>query len=214
MLGRGEFGTAANYGLGCFRARREDSQHVQPMTLDLDKTDLARLEAAMETDKGTLVIRFYPDVAPGHVRNFCDLAQKGFYDGTAFHRVIKNFMIQGGCPNTKAGAKGIPGTGGPGHKVRAEFNDKPHKRGVLSMARSADPNSAGSQFFVVHADHATHLDRNYTAFGEVKTGLEVLDAIATVECGFSASGERSQPKQRIGIKTVRVYEAPGESSPS
>jgi peptidyl-prolyl cis-trans isomerase B (cyclophilin B) len=185
------------------------------MALDLDKTDLGRLEAAVDTDKGTLVIRFYPDVAPGHVRNFCDLAQKGFYDGTAFHRVIKNFMVQGGCPNTKTGAKGIPGTGGPGWKIKCETVGNPHqhKLGALSMAH-AGKDTGGSQFFVVHADHAPHLDRNYTAFGEVKAGLEVLDAIATVDCGFSASGERSQPKQRIGIKTVRVYEAPAEASPS
>lgn len=183
------------------------------MTIDLDKADLSRLEAAVDTDKGTLVVRFYADVAPGHVRNFCDLAQKGFYDGCAFHRVIKNFMVQGGCPNTKPGAKGVPGTGGPGHKVKAEFNDKPHKRGVLSMARSADPNSAGSQFFFVHADHATHLDRSYTAFGELKDGLDVLDAMATVECDFGSGGERSTPKQRIGIKSVKVYEAEAEANP-
>ncbi len=176
------------------------------MTIDLDSADLTRLEAAVETDKGTMVFRFYPDVAEGHVRNFCALAQKGFYDGTAFHRIIRNFMVQGGCPNTKAGAKGVPGTGGPGHKVRAEFNDKPHTRGVLSMARSADPNSAGSQFFIVHAEHATHLDRNYTAFGEIAEGLDVLDAIASTECEFSPSGERSSPRQRIGLRTVKVRE--------
>ncbi|HLU39453.1 MAG TPA: peptidylprolyl isomerase [Planctomycetota bacterium] len=181
------------------------------MTIDLDTVDLSRLEAALETDKGTLKVRFYPDVAPAHVRNFCSLALQGFYDDTAFHRVIRNFMIQGGCPNTKPGAKGIPGTGGPGHRVQAEFNDKPHKRGVLSMARSADPNSAGSQFFIVHADHAEHLDRNYTAFGEVTEGLDVVDAIASVECVFSPNGERSQPKQRVGLKTVRIYEVPAEA---
>lgn len=182
------------------------------MAIDFNTVDLSRLEATLDTDKGKLVVRFYADVAPGHVRNFCELAQKGFYDGTAFHRVIKNFMVQGGCPNTKVGAKGVPGTGGPGHKVRAEFNDKPHKRGVLSMARSQDPNSAGSQFFVVHAEHATHLDRSYTAFGEVREGLDVLDAIATVECAFSPGGERSQPKQRIGLNSVKVTEVPAEAN--
>ncbi len=182
------------------------------MAIDFNTIDLSRLEASLATDKGTLVVRFYADVAPGHVRNFCELAQKGFYDDTAFHRVIKNFMIQGGCPNTKLGAKGVPGTGGPGHKVRAEFNDKPHKRGVFSMARSQDPDSAGSQFFVVHAEHAPHLDRSYTAFGELKEGLDVLDAIATVECAFSGSGERSEPKHRIGLKSVKVYQVAAEAS--
>lgn len=181
------------------------------MTIDLDSVDLSRLQATIDTDKGSMVVGFYADAAPGHVRNFCDLAQKGFYDGCAFHRVIKNFMIQSGCPNTKPGAKGIPGTGGPGHRVKAEFNDKPHKRGVLSMARSADPNSAGSQFFIVHADHAPHLDRNYTAFGEVKEGLDVVDAIATAECDFGSGGERSAPKQRIGIKSVRLQEVAAEA---
>jgi len=182
------------------------------MTIDLDRVDLSRLEATVNTDKGRMTVRFYADVAPGHVRNFCDLAQKGFYDGCAFHRVIKNFMVQSGCPNTKPGAKGIPGTGGPGHKVKAEFNDRPHKRGVLSMARSADPNSAGSQFFIVHAVHAQHLDREYTAFGEVTDGLDVLDAIATVECDFGSGGERSAPKQRIGINSVAVREVDGEAT--
>lgn len=186
------------------------------MTVNLDTADLTRLEAALETDKGTMVVRFYPDVASGHVRNFCQLAQKGFYDGTAFHRIIRNFMVQGGCPHTKAGASGVPGTGGPGHKVKAEFNDKPHTRGVLSMARSADPNSAGSQFFIVHAEHAPHLDRNYTAFGEVADGLDVLDAIASTECEFSASGERSKPNQRIALKsvTVREFEGTPEAGPA
>jgi peptidyl-prolyl cis-trans isomerase B (cyclophilin B) len=173
---------------------------------DLETTDLNTLEAVLHTSMGDLVVTFFPDKAPLHVKNFLGLAQKGFYDGTAFHRIIRNFMIQGGCPNTRAGATGMPGTGGPGTRVVAEFNDTPHTRGVLSMARSRDPNSAGSQFFVVHADHAPHLDGQYTAFGKVEDGLDVLDEIASVECSFGAGGEKSTPRQRIELKSVSVRE--------
>src|SRR6202789_3855925 len=109
--------------------------------------------AIINTTEGDMVIEFWPDVAPGHVENFKKLAQKGFYDGTAFHRVIKGFMIQGGDPLTKDDAKEDSwGTGGPGYQIKAEFNDKAHTRGVLSMARSQNPNSAGSQFFICPAD--------------------------------------------------------------
>ena len=123
------------------------------------------------------MVEFWPDVAPNHVRNFLKLAQSGFYDGTAFHRVIKNFMIQGGCPNTKEGATGEPGTGDPGYRIPAEFNDVKHVRGILSMARSSDPNSAGCQFFVMHGE-APGLNGQYTAFGQLESGLETLDKIA------------------------------------
>jgi peptidyl-prolyl cis-trans isomerase B (cyclophilin B) len=172
--------------------------------IDLDKTDHATLEAAMLTSKGTMVVTFFPDKAPKHVANFLTLAQKGFYDGVAFHRVIRNFMVQFGCPNTKAGATGQPGTGGPGHRVQAEFNDIPHTRGILSMARTADPNSAGSQFFIVHAEHARHLDGQYTVFGKVEDGLEVLDEIAGLECAFGPGGERSTPKQRVEVQSIEI----------
>ena len=97
---------------------------------------------------GDIVLKFFPDVAPGHVKNFTDLAKKGFYNGTTFHRVIPGFMIQGGDPNSKNPDRSMHGMGGPGHKVKAEFNSKPHKRGIVSMARSNDPDSAGSQFFI------------------------------------------------------------------
>ncbi len=175
--------------------------------IDFDTVDLAALEATMETDKGTMVIGFYPEKAPGHVRNFAKLAQEGFYDGLAFHRVIKGFMIQGGCPHTRKGATGHPGTGGPGYQIGAEFSDLPHERGVLSMARSSDPNSAGSQFFVVHGEHVRSLDGQYTVFGHVKEGLDVLDEIAGVDVTFNG-GEESKPKERVGIErvTVRVVE--------
>ena len=105
-------------------------------------------QAVIKTAYGDMTIAFWPDVAPKTVENFKKLARDGFYDGTAFHRIIKGFMIQGGCPNTKEGATGIPGTGDPGYKVKAEFNAKPHVRGVISMARSSNPDSAGCQFFI------------------------------------------------------------------
>ena len=129
---------------------------------------------------GDIVLRFYPDVAPNHVKNFETLAKKGFYDRTKFHRVIPGFMIQGGDPNSKKPDRSMHGMGGPGHHVAAEFNSKPHKRGVLSMARSNDPNSAGSQFFICVAD-ANFLDWKYTAFGEVVSGMEVADKIVNVK---------------------------------
>lgn len=133
----------------------------------------------VETDHGTFELELWNDVAPGHAENFLKLANKGFYDGLAFHRIIPGFVIQGGCP---AG----DGTGGPGWRVRAEFNDRRHVKGVLSMARSAHPDSAGSQFFICLGD-APHLDGNYTAFGRVTKGLEVVDRIAAVQTG---SGDR------------------------
>jgi len=135
--------------------------------------------AELHTSKGVMTLGFLPEVAPGHVKNFRELAAKGFYDGTRFHRVIKGFMIQGGDPLTKDLAqKGRWGMGDPGYKIKAEFNATRHVRGILSAARSQDPDSAGSQFFICH-DTAPHLDRQYTAFGELLTGYDVLDAIAT-----------------------------------
>jgi len=134
--------------------------------------------AVLETSKGDIVLRFFPDVAPRHVLNFKKLAKEGFYNGTKFHRVIPGFMIQGGDPNTKQNNESSWGTGGPGYKVNAEFSKKPHVRGTLSMARSADPNSAGSQFFICHA-RASNLDGQYTVFGETVVGLDVVDKIAT-----------------------------------
>lgn len=159
--------------------------------------------AVIKTSYGDMTVAFWPAVAPKTVENFKKLAREGFYDGTAFHRIIKGFMIQGGCPNTKEGAKGIPGTGDPGWKVKAEFNEKPHVRGVLSMARSSHPDSAGSQFFICHGD-ARFLDRQYTAFGEVVQGLDVLDQIAGVPCTGS---ERSTPIERIAVESVRLVPA-------
>jgi peptidyl-prolyl cis-trans isomerase B (cyclophilin B) len=173
--------------------------------IDLETTDPAAIEAALVTSKGTMVVTFFADKAPNHVRNFLRLSQQGFYDGLAFHRVIRNFMVQGGCPNTRQGASGQPGTGRPpGEPLRAEFNDTKHVRGILSMARGRDANSAGSQFFFVHGAHAAHLDGQYTAFGRIEEGLEVLDGIAAVDCDFGPNGERSVPLQRIEIERIEL----------
>lgn len=129
---------------------------------------------------GDIVLKFFPDVAPGHVKNFTDLAKKGFYNGTTFHRVIPGFMIQGGDPNSKNPDRSMHGMGGPGHKVKAEFNSKPHKRGIVSMARSNDPDSAGSQFFICVAD-ANFLDWQYTVFAEVVSGMDVADKVVNMK---------------------------------
>jgi peptidyl-prolyl cis-trans isomerase B (cyclophilin B) len=161
--------------------------------------------AVISTTSGDMTIAFWPDVAPKTVANFKKLAREGFYDGTAFHRIIKGFMIQGGCPNTKEGEKGMPGTGGPGYQVKAEFNAKSHVRGVISMARSAHPDSAGSQFFIVHGE-AKFLDRQYTAFGELVAGDDVLDRIAGVPTK-GGGGEKSTPIERIELKTVKIVPA-------
>ena len=137
------------------------------------------VRAVISTDAGDITVEFLQDKAPKHVENFLTLARKGFYDETRFHRIIPGFMIQGGDPNTKTDDDSRWGTGGPGYTIKAEFNDVHHERGVLSMARSADPDSAGSQFFICVGD-ATYLDRQYTAFGKVTSGQEVADAISAV----------------------------------
>jgi peptidyl-prolyl cis-trans isomerase B (cyclophilin B) len=163
--------------------------------------------AVMKTSAGEMVIEFWPDVAPKTVDNFKTLANKGFYDGTAFHRIIKGFMIQGGDPLTKdVKNEARFGTGDPGYKIPAEFNERSHQKGVLSMARSADPNSAGSQFFIVHGD-ASFLDRKYTTFGKVIKGDDVLEKIANTPVGPSAGGERSKPSQRVEVQSVKIVPA-------
>jgi len=137
------------------------------------------MTAEMHTEKGVMTIEFYTDDAPNAVANFVKLAKDGFYDGLAFHRVIPDFMIQGGCPNTRAGASGHPGTGGPGYKIDCELdgNNQYHDKGVLSMAH-AGRNTGGSQFFICHSRNNTaHLDRNHTCFGKVVDGLDVIDDI-------------------------------------
>lgn len=126
------------------------------------------------------MVKFFPDVAPNHVDNFKNLSKSGFYDGVRFHRVIPGFVIQGGDPNTKNGPRSTHGTGGPGHAVRAEFNSIPHTRGILSMARTNDPHSAGSQFFVC-VDKVSSLDNKYTVFGQVIEGMDVVDQIVSLK---------------------------------
>ena len=133
----------------------------------------------VETKFGKIVFKLLPDLAPETVRSFEKLSKSGFYDGTLFHRVIPGFMIQGGDPNTKSPDKSKWGSGGPGYMLKAEFNSKSHLRGVVSMARAMDPDSAGSQFFIVTTD-STFLDRQYTAFGEVIEGIEVADKIVNL----------------------------------
>ena len=132
--------------------------------------------ATIETKFGKIVFKLLPDLAPETARNFVKLAKSGFYDDTLFHRVIPGFMIQGGDPNTKTPDKHRWGTGGPGYTIKAEFNSRSHLRGIVSMARAADPNSAGSQFFIVTTD-SPFLDRQYTVFGEVTEGIDVADMI-------------------------------------
>jgi peptidyl-prolyl cis-trans isomerase B (cyclophilin B) len=153
--------------------------------------------AELDTTKGAIKLAFLPEVAPGHVANFLALAKIGFYDGGSFHRIIKGFMIQGGCPQGT-------GTGGPGYQIKAEFNSTPHEAGVLSMARTGEPNSAGSQFFICLDKH-THLDRNYTAFGRVadEKSLAVVRDIGTVR-----TGAQDKPAEKIVINKVTVTEKP------
>lgn len=157
------------------------------------------VDAVIETKFGNIELKLFPDVAPGHVENFLKLTTSGFYDGTVFHRVIPGFMIQGGDPNSKETDRSTHGMGGPGYSIKAEFNDKPHVRGALSMARSRDPDSAGSQFFIVIKE-SSFLDHQYTVFGEVVAGMEVADKIVSQE-----RDARDNPIERIEMK-IRVVE--------
>jgi len=163
-------------------------------------SETAEKLADLKTTKGTITIRFLPGVAPNHVKNFVELSQSGYYNGTRFHRVIPGFMIQGGDPNTKKDDVRSWGTGGSGKNVKAEFNATHHARGVVSMARSGDPDSASSQFFICVAE-AGFLDRNYTAFGEVVTGMDVVDAIVSAK----TNGER--PVEPVAIESITIRPA-------
>ena len=163
------------------------------------------VDVVIETKFGIIVLILFPEVAPGHVENFLKLAKSGFYDGTIFHRVIPGFMIQGGDPNSKGTNRSSHGTGGPGYSIDAEFNDKPHVRGTLSMARSRNPDSAGSQFFIVVKKSST-LDNNYTVFGEVVSGMDVADKIVSQE-----KDARDNPIERIEM-TILVIEPEKEEA--
>jgi peptidyl-prolyl cis-trans isomerase B (cyclophilin B) len=165
--------------------------------------------ADIKTTAGDITIRFFPEVAPNHVRNFIDLSKSGFYNGTKFHRVIPGFMIQGGDPNTKSNDVSTWGVGGSGKNINAEFSSIHHKRGILSMARTPDPNGASSQFFIVVAD-APNLDNQYSVFGEVTKGMDVADKIVN-----APRGENDRPDKPVAIKSITIRPAKaGETGPT
>jgi cyclophilin family peptidyl-prolyl cis-trans isomerase len=165
--------------------------------------------AELHTSAGEIDIRFFPDVAPNHVKNFIDLANKGFYNATKFHRVIPGFMVQGGDPNTSSGAPSTWGTGGSGKNVAAEFSTISHKRGIVSMARAQDPNSASSQFFIVVKD-SPFLDRQYTVFGQVTRGMDVADKIVS-----APRDANDRPNNPTSIEKIVIRDAkPAEKAPT
>ena len=161
---------------------------------------MGKVTAVIETVHGTIKLELFEDKAPGHVKNLKDLAGKEFYNGTTFHRIIPGFMIQGGDPNSKSDDRSSHGSGGPGHTIDAEFNDTKHVRGVLSMARSQEPNSAGSQFFICVKD-SFFLDGQYTAFGRVIEGMDVVDKIVN-----EPRDSNDNPNEKMEIKSVSVVE--------
>ncbi len=167
----------------------------RPMSYYQDKV------AELHTSAGEIDIRFFPDVAPNHVKNFIDLAEKGFFNGSKFHRVIPGFMIQGGDPNTISGDPSTWGIGGSGKNVPAEFNSVKHKRGIVSMARSNNPNSASSQFFIMVADYPS-LDHQYSVFGQVTKGMDVADKIV----GASRDAN-DRPNNPTSIEKIVIREA-------
>jgi peptidyl-prolyl cis-trans isomerase B (cyclophilin B) len=176
------------------------------LVMAADKSTVPKAEASkgpravIKTKFGDIEVKFFPDVAPKHVENFIKLAKDGFYNGTIFHRVIPGFMIQGGDPNTKDSLKKETyGQGGPGYSIKAEFSDMPHKRGAVSMARANDPDTAGSQFFIVVED-SRFLDNKYSVFGEVVKGIGVTDKIVNLP-----RDERDNPKERVEM-TVTISE--------
>ncbi len=178
--------------MGCFVANVKDKVAAAQAKIDLSKNSYA---VELQTNKGPIRLTLLPAVAPGHVKNFVALAQIGYYNNLNFHRIIKGFMIQGGCPEGT-------GSGGPGYQIPAEFNKTPHEPGVLSMARTSDPNSAGSQFFICLGRH-THLDGQYTAFG--KTADE--ESLATVRAiGIAATDGNDKPREAVVIQKVTVTE--------
>jgi len=157
--------------------------------------------AELHTSAGEIDIRFFPDVAPNHVKNFIDLAEKGFYNGTKFHRVIPGFMIQGGDPNTISGPPQTWGTGGSPQTVNAEFSSIPHKRGIVSMARSNDPNSASSQFFIMVAEYPS-LNGKYSVFGQVTKGMDVADKIVS-----APRDANDRPNDPTTIESIKIRPA-------
>ncbi len=202
---------ALSAALGLVTAHAQEATNETKPATKADKNANSKQEntpvntnevAVIKTTEGDMVIEFWPDVAPKTVENFETLAKKGFYDGTCFHRVIKGFMIQGGDPLTKdPNMEARWGTGGPGYTTKAEFNDRHHDRGVISMARSQDPDSAGSQFFICHGN-PRFLDHQYTAFGKLIKGDDVLEKIAT-----TPTGSQDRPIKRMGIVSIKIVPA-------
>ena len=163
--------------------------------------------AVIKTSEGDMVVQFWTDAAPNTIENFKKLAKQGFYNGTVFHRIVKGFMIQGGDPNSKDPAKEEKyGEGGPGYKIKAEFNDHSHERGVISMARELDPDSAGSQFFICLAP-VTRLDHQYTTFGKLIKGDDVLTKIGDTPVTRNSMGENSKPTKRVTIEKLDIVPA-------
>jgi len=177
------------------------SQDVQYKKFSSEEVKkMSEQQAIVHTTLGDITLKFFPEVAPNHVNNFIELAKKGIYNGTTFHRVVPKFVIQGGDPNTKNPDRSKHGMGGPGYQIKAEFNNKPHRRGTLSMARSAHPDSAGSQFFICVAD-VPFLDRQYTVFGEVVKGMEVVDKIVS-----QPRDGNDNPNDRIEMTVDIIHE--------
>ena len=177
------------------------STTATPTTMATPANASSKEVAVIETDFGRIVFEFLPDKAPGHVENFKKLARSGFYNGTTFHRVIPGFMIQGGDPNSKDDDRSNDGTGGPGYTINAEFNSVSHVRGIVSMARASDPNSAGSQFFIVVAK-SSFLDGKYTVFGRVTEGMDVADKIVNVP-----TDANDNPLTKVVMRSVTIQNA-------
>jgi peptidyl-prolyl cis-trans isomerase B (cyclophilin B) len=172
-----------------------------------EKSSTRNEVAVIHTNEGDMVIQFWTDAAPNTIENFKKLARQGLYNGTIFHRIVKGFMIQGGDPNSKDPAKEESyGAGGPGYKVKAEFNDHSHDRGVISMAREPDPDSAGSQFFICLAP-VTRLDHQYTTFGKLIKGDDVLEKIGDTPVTRNSMGENSKPTKRVTIEKIDIVPA-------
>src|SRR6266850_3177765 len=184
-------------GVAQLRAEEKKESHV----------NASNEVAVIKTNEGDMVIQFWTDAAPKTVENFKKLARAGFYDGTIFHRIVKNFMIQGGDPLSKDPSKEDRyGSGGPGYKIKSEFNDHSHERGVISMALEPDPDSAGSQFFICLAP-VTRLDHQYTTFGKLIKGDDVLENIGAAEVSRNSGGEMSKPEKRIVIESIKFFSA-------
>jgi len=172
-----------------------------------DSVNASNEVAVVKTSEGEMVVQFWTDAAPNTIENFKKLARSGFYDGTIFHRIVKGFMIQGGDPNSKdTGKESSYGEGGPGYKIKAEFNDHSHQQGVISMARSSDPDSAGSQFFICLAP-VRRLDHQYTTFGKLIKGDDVLQKIGDIPVTKSSTGENSKPTKRVVIESIKIVPA-------